>query len=128
MSIISVCVFGIFTALTVLILKSKNKEIASVLVIAAFVMIFAAFLPTISSLFDTIKEFSEMANVKSEYISVLIKTLGICYIAQFSSDICKENESQSISSQIELSAKLIILLLAMPIYNDIITIIFEFLT
>lgn len=110
-----------------LVLKNYNKEISALLIISAVIMMGLMSLPTLSELFSSINEFSAMANTKNEYISTLIKSLGICYITQLSVNICKENGSQSVASQLEIAGKLMILILAIPIYNDLIVLISEFL-
>lgn len=127
MNIISVCVLGLFAVLGSLTLKNYNKEISALLIISAVILMCLTSLPVLSELFSSINEFSTAANIQNEYISVLIKSLGICYITQLSVNICKENGSQSIASQIEIAGKLMILILAIPIYNDLITMISDFL-
>lgn len=127
MSIISVSVLGVFSVLAALTLKQYNKEISSVIIISAVVLLGLTVLPQILNICNVIKQISSLSEISEDYISVLIKSLGMCYITQVSSAICKENGSQSVAAQIELSGKIVILLLAIPIYNDVIEMITDFL-
>lgn len=127
MNVISVCVLGVFAALACVALRKYNAEIASLLIISCVVMITVIYLPTLSSLFDSVRDLTEKSSIRSEYINILIKALGICYITQISVNICRENGSQSVASQLEIAGKLLILIPAIPIFNDLIEMVYEFL-
>lgn len=53
--------------------------------------------------------------INSVYISALMKMIGITYIAEFASGICKDAGYGSLGSQIEIFGKLSILAVSMPI-------------
>lgn len=127
MSVAAVCVLGVFAVLSALAIKSYNKDIAAVLIIATVVLTALSIIPQISSALNTIEELSDLSGVPQEYFSVLLKSIGICCITQLSSNICKENGSASIASQIELTGKIMIVVLALPLYTDILEMIAEFL-
>ncbi len=128
MDVISVCVLGIFAVLGSVALKKYNGELAALMIISAIMLICFTALPALSQIFDSVNDLTATANINNNYISVLIKSLGICYITQISVDICKENGSGSIASQIEIVGKLIILLLAVPLYGELIEMIYNFLS
>ncbi len=128
MDIISVCVLGIFAVLGSVAIKKYNGEIAALIIISAITLICFMVLPMLSQIFDSVNDLTSSANINNNYISILIKSLGICYVTQISVDICKENGSGSIASQIEIAGKLIILLLAVPLYGDLIEMIYDFLS
>ncbi len=127
MNIISVCVLGVFAVLGGVALRKYNGELAAMMMISAVVLMCVMAIPVLSELFSSVRDLTSAANINSEYISVLIKSLGICYITQISVDICRENCSSSVASQIEIAGKLIILLLAVPLYGDLIAMIYGFL-
>lgn len=127
MNVISLCVLGVFAVIGSLALKNYNKEIAALLVLSAVVMMSVAAFPALSQLLQSVNELTSSANMNDEYISVLIKSLGICYITQISVNICTENGSRSIASQLEIAGKLVILILAVPVYNDLIELVTDFL-
>ena len=122
MNIISVCVLGIFTVLAATVIRKYNGEISLLLTITAIIFICVAVVPTLSHVFESIKDLTNSANIKNEYVSTLLKSLGICYVTQISADICRENGSGSIAS-----GKILILLTAIPLYSDLIAMIYNFL-
>ena len=56
----------------------------------------------------------EYLPVDKTYLLPLLKMLGIAYIAEFSSSICKEAGYSAIAGQMELFAKLSIVALSIP--------------
>ncbi len=56
----------------------------------------------------------EMVAMEETYYIQLLKMLGIAYVAEFSSAICKDAGHQSIAGMIELFAKLSIVVLSIP--------------
>lgn len=61
------------------------------------------------------------------YFKLLVKIIGITYLAEFSSDLCKDAGAGTLASQIELFGKLSILALCMPVLTSILETIDYFL-
>lgn len=61
------------------------------------------------------------------YFKLLIKIIGITYLAEFSADLCKDAGANTLASQIELFGKLSILVLCMPIMTSLLETIDYFL-
>ena len=56
-----------------------------------------------------------------------MKMIGITYLAEFSSGICKDAGYQTIAAQVEMFGKLTILVLSLPILLTLLKTIQEFL-
>lgn len=63
----------------------------------------------------------------SSYLKLLIKIIGITYLAEFSADLCRDAGANTLASQIELFGKLSILVLCMPIITSLLKTIDYFL-
>ena len=63
----------------------------------------------------------------SLYSSVILKSLGIGILAQTTADICRDSGETAIASKVEFAAKIIILLLAIPILKTLLELIADFL-
>ncbi len=127
MNIVSICVLGVFAAISSIALRKYSPETSSLMLISCAVMIIVMYLPTVDVIFNSMRTLTEKSTINSDYINILIKSLGICYITQISVNICKENGSMSVASQLEIVGKLLILLPAIPIFNDIIEIVNNFI-
>ena len=119
-NIIPICALGVFAVVVSTPLRKHTSEIASLILISCGIIISLMYLPAIESLLASINSLTAEAGIKSEYIRILIKSLGICYITQISVNICRENGSMSVASHIEIAGKVLVLLPALPVLNDII--------
>lgn len=61
------------------------------------------------------------------YFKLLLKIIGITYLAEFAVGLCKDAGANSIASQIELFGKLSILVLCMPILSALLETLDQFL-
>jgi stage III sporulation protein AD len=55
------------------------------------------------------------ANINLFYLTTILKIIGIAYIAEFGSQICKDAGEGSIAAKIEFAAKVLVMVLALPI-------------
>ena len=81
----------------------------------------------VSYLFETMNRLRESFPIDSSYLTVLVKIIGITYIGQFSSAICKDAGYQMIGTQIDLFCKLSVMVLSMPVLLAILDTISEFM-
>lgn len=115
MTIITISVLGLAAVLLAVQLKGLKGEYGTYLVISAGVLIFfygISKLETILSTMETIQSYIKINNV---YLNTLLKMIGITYIAEYTSGICKDAGYGSVGTQIEIFGKLSILAVSMPI-------------
>lgn len=127
MSVIQIGVIGIIGALLAIQLKQYKVEYAIYLCIAISLLIFFNITGHLEVILDTLKEISQLIDMDAAYIGTLLKMLGITYIAEFTSGICKDAGYQTLATQIEMFSKLTILVLSMPIMLALLKTIQEFL-
>ena len=127
MNIIQISILGVVGVLMAVQLKQEKAEIGTYLCIVISLLIFWAIMDNLTFLVDTIKEIGNFINIENSYIVTLIKMLGITYLAEFSSGICKDAGYQTIAVQIEMFGKIAILVLSLPILLALLRTIQEFL-
>ena len=66
-------------------------------------------------LFETMGRIQDLLPSESGYVSTLIRMVGITYIGQFASGICKDAGYGTTAAQIELFCKLSVMILSMPV-------------
>ncbi len=127
MSVIQVGILGVAGVLFAVQLKQLKAETAIYLCIAISVFICLSMFGHLKVLIDTIREISSFVDVKTGYITILLKMLGITYLSEFASSICKDAGYQVIAAQIELFGKISILVLSIPIMLTLLETVQEFL-
>ena len=114
-------ILGVAGVLLAVQFKSGKSEYGIYLSVTLSLFIFLAVIGQLSVI-------GEYIRMDTAYISTLIKMIGITYVAEFSSGICKDAGYQTIAVQIEIFGKLMILVLSMPILTALLDTIREFLS
>lgn len=128
MNIIQVAILGVAGILFAVNLKQEKAEVAVYLCVVVSLLIFFGILDSLGVLVDTIREIGTYIQIDVSYIGTLIKMLGITYLAEFSSGLCKDAGYQAIAVQIELFGKVTILVLSLPVLLALLRTIQEFLS
>ena len=76
---------------------------------------------------DAIRQIQSYIQINNTYITILLKIVGITYVAEFSSGLCKDAGYSAIANQIELVGKLSIIAISMPIVLALINTLNQFL-
>lgn len=115
MDILKISIFGISAVLLALILKSYRPEYSYYISIAVCICIFMFVGTKLELLIGYVEKMQSMIRLEDSYMAVILKMIGVTYVAEFASNICKDSGYQTIAGQIELFAKLSILVLGMPV-------------
>ena len=127
MSMLQLGLIGIVGVLLALQLKLIKPEFSVYIGLAIGLLIFFGMTEKLAELVNAIHEILQMIDLSQSYLGLLFKMLGITYVAEFSSAICKDAGYQTIASQIEIFAKLTILTMSLPIVLALMRTIQEFL-
>jgi len=127
MSVLQLGMIGVVGVLLALQLKNVKAEFSVYIGIAVGVFIFLSMAEKLSELVTAVREIFQMVDMNQSYLGILFKMLGITYVAEFSSAICKDAGYQTIASQIEIFGKLTILVMSLPIVLALMKMIQEFL-
>lgn len=119
MNIISIAMIGIVTAVLSLSVRRYNSEISLLLAIAGCVIIFLSVLLNLSSAFETVRTILATASVSTEYIVILLKAVGICFLTEFACDCCIDAGQRALAGNVSLAGKILVLVTAIPLYQDI---------
>lgn len=112
--IFKIGVIGIVAAILATFIKKERAEISTLIGIVTGVIIFFFILSQLSVVIDFLSGILAKIDLEEGYYFQLIKMLGVAYVAEFSSSICKDAGYQSIAGMIELFAKLFIVTLSVP--------------
>lgn len=115
MSIQKAAAIGVCAALIALQFKGGKTEYGIYVSIAAGILLGAGIIGKLSTVLDTVKEIGSFLQIEGSYLGVLLKMLGITYVAEFASNICKDSGCQTIAAQIQLFGKITVLALGMPV-------------
>ncbi len=128
MDIVKISLLGVCGVMLGFLLKGTRPEYAAFITMGIGVIILGLAVGKLQYLFETLGRLKDTLPSDSGYLSTLVKMIGITYIGQFSSGICRDAGHQATGAQIELFCKLSIMVLSMPILLALLETIQEFLT
>ncbi|NLK93610.1 MAG: stage III sporulation protein AD [Clostridiales bacterium] len=127
MEIIKIIGFILIALFFVLFFKEKRSDIAVLISLVAGVIVFLFCLKELGQIINFLKALSEKAGIDTVYFGIILKILAIAYLSSFASEICKDAGASSLSSKVEFSGKLFILILAIPILGAVLDSILQIL-
>lgn len=127
MDIVKISLLGVGGVMLGFLIKGTKPEYACFITMGIGLLILGLAVGKLRYLFEAIEKMRQSLPVDSSYIATLVKMIGITYIGQFSSGICKDAGYQATGAQIELFCKLSIMVLSMPILLALLETIEEFL-
>jgi stage III sporulation protein AD len=127
MEILYVVGFALVVAVFAVLLREERPEMALLLVLGFGVLIFILVLGKMGAVIGLFRDLSRLARVDELYLTTLLKILGIAYIAEFGAQICRDAGEGTIASKIEMVGKILILVLALPIFVAIMEVIVRLL-
>lgn len=127
MNMVQIGMIGVLGALLAIQFKGGKTEYGIYMSVAVSIVLFLCIVDRLEIFVRTIDEISRYISVDTGYLSTILKMIGITYISEFSSSICKDTGYQTIAVQIEVFSKLTILAMGMPILLALLETIQEFL-
>lgn len=128
MEIAQIVGFGLIAAVLAVVLRQQKPELALLLSIGAGIFLFFMVLGKIGAVVNVLRDLSVRANVNLIYLGTVLKIVGIAYIADFGAQLCRDAGENALASKIEFAAKILILVLAVPIVMAVLDTLFDILS
>ena len=106
---------GMVGAALALMLRQWRPEISAAVSIATGIFLLLGISEEIVSVFSDFSKLLERGGVDLRYFQIMVKIIGISYLAQFGSAICRDAGQSAIAAKIELAGKVAVISLTLPI-------------
>lgn len=127
MNLIGLIAIAMLATTISVMIKKYNPEYSILISIVAGIFILCIILGEITPAMQKIKNLISTSKISYEHAKILFKTLGICFLVQFASDSCNDAGESSLASKIEFAGKILILTMALPLFEQVIKIVSELL-
>ena len=115
MEIFRIVGLGLAAMIFAVLLKSWRPEIAIQISLAASAIIFFLLTPYLKTVIELFRDISDRTGMNIQYIGIVLKVIGIAYVAQFGAELCRDAGESAVASKIEFAGKIIIMTLSMPV-------------
>lgn len=103
------------TAILSLLIKQHRPEFAVALPMLGAAAIILCIAPYLKGILTMFEDMANRVGLESQYLHMVIKIIGVAYLSQFASELCRDAGEGSMASKIELAGKVMILTLSMPV-------------
>lgn len=107
------CIVGCILALS---FKQYERAQAALLSIGVCCIVCISALPELSRILDTARLICEEGALAPEYFRILCKAVGIAYITQLGTDLCRDCGESAIASAVELCGRVCLVSLSLPLF------------
>lgn len=123
MDIFKIAAIGLCGVIISSVVKSYKPEFSTYIVIATVMIIFGIIMYRLTAVFDFLESVYNQISYGKNFFPIIIKVLAVAYIADFTSQICKDSGEAAIAGKVELAGKVIIFYLAVPVMVEVLELI-----
>lgn len=115
---------GVVAASLIMVIRQRAPEHALLLSVAAGVLILGWVISAGKPFFEEIQRIMALCGgAESGYVEILFKAMGICFVAQIACDACRDMGESAIAAKVELAAKISVLVISLPLFEKILSIV-----
>ena len=113
------CGVALIASSAVFFLRNIKKEYEVPLMLAGSILLIAAALLMAEPIVSYIGNLSESIPTAGEAFAVLMRAVGIAMLTRVAADICRDMGTPSVASSLELTARLEIIILTLPLISSL---------
>lgn len=117
---VKIVVLAVVGVIFIVLLKEKNATLSFFLMLAICMLIMFKLLDYMMILLEGFKVFEAYFDSGSYYIKLILKMVGVTYLCEFGTQICKDVGQGAIALQVEVFGKIMVLIIGLPILLSII--------
>ena len=115
MNMIRIACLGVAAVMLALFLRQTQVPYSELISLTACLLIAFYGVSKLTSVFELFDALSGYVAEQKSYFKILLKIIGITYIADFSANLCRDAGYSAIAGQIEIFGKISILCISSPI-------------
>ena len=123
MEILKVSAFALVAVVIIVLIKQEKKEIGVTISILAAVAIAIYGITKLEDVINLIYNLIENSGVNAKYLEIILKVVGIAYIIELTKDVCVDSGERALASKVEMTGKIMIVSMTIPIITGVIEVI-----
>lgn len=129
MDIFKIVIFSVISALLIVTVNqnSGGKIYGDIIRLVATTILMIFIVTQLGTVFEVVKELAAKINMDNTYLGIVLKVVGIAYIAEFGYQLCEDAGEKAIGSKIQFAGKVMIFVIAAPVILALIELITDLL-
>lgn len=120
MMILKICALAGAAVILISIVRVYKPELAVQTVLAASLILLFYILGSIRYSFSSLNELYQNISAGKSYFPIIVKSLGIAYLTEFTAALCEDAGEKSIAGKVELAGKIAVFFTALPVFDSLI--------
>lgn len=105
------------------VLRTGRPELAACLSLLAGALVVGMLLRQLSPLIAALRRMTALGGVGDSHLALVLRGAGICLVTQLAADTCRDAGDSALAGKAELTGRVLLLLLAVPLYEEILTLV-----
>ena len=122
-----IAVLGLTGVLMGLLLKEMNPQFSVYISMISCVLIFFYAVQQMKYLSGSLQILQGTIQIEDSYLRILLKMIGVTYLADFTANLCRDAGYSAIAGQVEFFGKISLLTLSLPVLTALLEMIDTFL-
>lgn len=115
MEIARIVGLALITTIFALIIRREKPALALMLSLSFSLMVLLAVMGKLATIINVLQEMADQADANFFFLSTVLKILGVAYLTELGAAICRDAGEEAIATKMELAARIIIAVMALPI-------------
>lgn len=118
MDILKIIAFGLIATILIQLINyygGNSKSYADLIRMATVILLMIFIVSQLSSVYQVVKDLAGRLNMEDTYLNIVLKVVGIAYLAEFGSQLCEDAGEKAIGNKIQLAGKVMIFVVATPV-------------
>ena len=127
MEIIKIIGVAFITAITAVLLRSTKPELSFAVTVTGIIILLLLILDALKGTIAAAMQIAAITGVENGLLKILLKIVGVGYITEFGAGILNDFGSSAVADKVVLAGKLTIVILSLPIMENLFVLIRGFL-
>ena len=109
-------------------LKNYNQDFSVIVSACGGIIIFLLCVDELENIVNYFAEIHSVVGFEFDFISVVLKIIGVGYITEFTADIAEDFGNKTVASKVILGGKVVICGMALPIIKELLYVLLSLLS
>ena len=127
MDIVKIIGVGLIALIIIIIVRQYKPEFTLYISLLAGAIILLFLMDKLDAIISLLTTLSNKTAINNEFLVLLIKITGIAFLTEFAVSVCKDSGESAIANKIDMSGKVIIVSMSIPIISSLLETVVEIL-
>ena len=119
MEIIKILGIALVTAVTSILIKSTKPELSFAITLTGGIIILLLLIDNFKETISVMQLIAQESGIENGLLKILFKIIGVGYISEFGAGILNDFGSNSLADKVTLGGKIAIIILSLPIIENL---------